>query len=170
MNKQDYYNSLFEYINGEVFWKVSRGNTKIGYKAGTLNYNKVYDREVYEVGIDKKTMLLHRVIWIMFNGDITEDLQIDHINQTPTDNRIENLRLVTCAENNKNKSMDKRNTSGYSNIYYYENKISKWKVEISCKGKRISKSFLTLEEALQYRDEKYIELNFHPNHGKNKKN
>jgi len=166
MDKKDYYNSLFEYIEGELFWKISRGNVKVGNKAGTLNYNKRHDRECYEVGIDKKTVLLHRIIWIMINGEIPESLQIDHINQDPTDNRIENLRVVTNQENSKNRSKDKRNTSNYTNIYYYKNNKSKWKVEMKNKDKRYSKSFKTLEEAISHRDNLYIELGFHKNHGK----
>lgn len=43
--------------------------------------------------------LVHRVMWETFVGPIPEGMQIDHINGDKTDNRLENLELVTCKEN-----------------------------------------------------------------------
>ena len=45
---------------------------------------------------------MHRLIWEAFNGKIPEGFQIDHINTIRTDNRLENLRLVTPKENCNN--------------------------------------------------------------------
>lgn len=42
---------------------------------------------------------VHRVIWEAVNGPISPGLEINHINGIKTDNRIENLELVTHAEN-----------------------------------------------------------------------
>ena len=47
--------------------------------------------------------LLHRLIWIYHNGNIPSGLHIDHINRVKSDNRIENLRLVTNSENHFNR-------------------------------------------------------------------
>ena len=41
----------------------------------------------------------HRVIWVWVNGDIRDDLVINHLNCDREDNRIENLELVTPKEN-----------------------------------------------------------------------
>jgi hypothetical protein len=41
----------------------------------------------------------HRVIWEVCNGDIPAGVMIDHIDHDPTNNRIENLRLATPAQN-----------------------------------------------------------------------
>lgn len=45
---------------------------------------------------------MHRLIWETFNGEIPEGYEIDHINTIRTDNRLENLRLVSHKENCNN--------------------------------------------------------------------
>ena len=48
----------------------------------------------------KKTLIsAHRLVYETFNGKIPQDKEIDHINTIRTDNRLENLRLVTHQEN-----------------------------------------------------------------------
>ena len=50
----------------------------------------------------KTTVRLHRLVYETFVGEIPEGYTIDHINTIKDDNRLENLRCVTMAENNKN--------------------------------------------------------------------
>ncbi len=42
----------------------------------------------------RKDPLAHRLVWEAFNGQIQKDLEINHINGSKTDNRIENLETT----------------------------------------------------------------------------
>ena len=48
-----------------------------------------------------KTYLVHRFIYMCFNGVIAEGMEIDHINNNKEDNRLCNLQLLTPQENSK---------------------------------------------------------------------
>lgn len=102
----------------------------------------------------------------MHHGDIQDGLVIDHIDHDATNNRIENLRCVTRHTNHKNRSLDPRNTSGYSNIYW--KKVNrKWCVAITVDGRpRYKGLFDNIDEAVKVRDKALREYGFHPNHGK----
>lgn len=47
----------------------------------------------------KKAYLVHRLVWEAFNGQISENMQVNHINEIKSDNRLSNLNLMTAKEN-----------------------------------------------------------------------
>ena len=57
----------------------------------------------YRVGLCKnsirKMYLVHRLVWEAFNGQIPEGLQVNHISERKSENRLSNLNLMTCKEN-----------------------------------------------------------------------
>ena len=57
----------------------------------------------YQVILCKNSKLkayrVHRLVWSAFNGQIPENMQVNHINEIKSDNRLENLNLMTCKEN-----------------------------------------------------------------------
>lgn len=60
---------------------------------------------------DVKRIYLHRLIL-----SAPDDMEVDHINGNPLDNRKENLRLATRAQNNQNRKMHKRNAVGFKGV------------------------------------------------------
>lgn len=90
----------------------------------------------------------HRKIWENENGKIPEGFEIDHINRDDSDNRLENLRLATHSENNRNVAPKKKRAkihSKYKGVNWHNNR---WRATIthpeekekegSTRGKQVS--------------------------------
>lgn len=64
---------------------------------------KLTHRGYYRVDLWKQSIVkhykVHRLVYEVFNGSIPEGLQVNHINEIKTDNRLENLNLMTAKEN-----------------------------------------------------------------------
>lgn len=45
--------------------------------------------------------LVSKLVYETFNGKIPDGMQIDHINNNPEDNRLDNLQILTPSENTK---------------------------------------------------------------------
>ena len=84
----------FDYRDGHLYAKAPRARISVGRKLGGYN-NCGY----IQLGFANKVRLAHRIIWIMHYGDIPDGHEIDHVNFVRDDNRIENLQLLSRAEN-----------------------------------------------------------------------
>ena len=144
-------NEIWKPVAGyEDFYLVSdMGNIRsVDRKVEGIRYGKPYEfilkgrmmsfcvdnKGYYRVGLSKncetKTHKVHRLVAEAFIGDV-EGLQVDHINTVRTDNRVENLRIVTNKEN-ANNPLSKQH---YSKASY--GKVAK-KVKCICEdGKEI---------------------------------
>ena len=98
---------------------------------------------------------IHRLIALHFIPNPENKPCIDHINRIRSDNRIENLRWVTKAENNQNMSLHKDNKLKEQNISI-NGKCFMFQKMIN--GVSHRKSFKTLEEAITYRDLYFINI------------
>ena len=137
---QERLNQLFRYDNGRLFWKVKLSNAvDITKEAGTLKVDG-YRR----IAVNQVTLYTHRFIYIMFLGDIPDGQIIDHIDENPFNNKIENLRSLTRVQNIM------RVSKGYS---WYK-RYGKWRASIGYMRKCI---FLGYYETKEEAREKYLE-------------
>lgn len=91
---------------------------------------------------NRKTMLMHRMLLGLTQHD---GIHVDHINGDPLDNRRENLRTCTLAENNRNVSGRGTRKSKYKGVC--PNKKS-WMAQITFERKcHHLGTFKTQEEA-----------------------
>lgn len=91
--------NIVKYIDrqGEILkYNFSKGEARI-IKPST-NPNG-YKTTLVNTRIENERAYIHRLVWEAFNGAIPEGMEIDHINNDRSDNRLENLRLVTKSEN-----------------------------------------------------------------------
>ena len=93
--------------------------------------------------------MVHRLIWVMHYGQIPPDLYVDHIDRDKKNNRIENLRLVTHAQNQRNKSFSVKSNTGKLGVSKVLNRYCA-SITINGRTKKIG-SFKTLKEAVAAR-------------------
>jgi len=75
-------------------------------------------------------------------------MQVDHKNGNPLDNRRENLRLATPAENCRNRKQQSNNTTGERGVYWHK-QLGKWAVRVRRDGKLVNGGiFKTFESAV----------------------
>lgn len=118
---------LFEYRNGELYWKRRTSPTaNAGDIAGNLKGNGYK-----QVTINNKLYLLHRIIYLWHHGYIPK--LIDHRDNNGLNNRIENLRDATSNQNQNNRKLSKASGSGVKDVYKVGNK---WQVRFTVSGKR----------------------------------
>jgi len=95
----------------------------------------------------KKLIFLHRILI----GIPPKGYDIDHINQNSLDNRRENLRICTHAENCQNAKLSKINKSGYRGVSW-NNTNKNWRVRLTARPTIEVGSFHTLIEAVNAYD------------------
>lgn len=109
-------------------------------------------------------VLAHRAAWALYWGYWPEN-DIDHENHNRADNRMVNLRPATHVENQRNRALSPKNTSGATGVYW-ESRDKKWVVQVNINGsKHHGGYFDSIEDAEHAARTIYKALGFHPNHG-----
>lgn len=158
--------------NRPQYFKGSPNYSRVGKKAGFKNKsNKSFYWYIRLNGIDYP---VHRIVWILHNGLISREDQIDHVDRNSLNNKIENLRLVTASENCRNKNRRLDNKTGFTGVYFCTTKTGEgYQAYISESGRKVSKFFSVLkygkEKALSlavlWRNNKLKELDYSEGHG-----
>jgi len=103
-----------------------------------------------QIGLHCKNYMAHRVAWAHYYGEWPE-IDIDHINGNPSDNRIANLRLATDSQNLCNSKIRTDNSSGVKGVSWSK-KEKKWYAYINKHGKMISLGrYESLDDAIEAR-------------------
>ena len=102
--------------NGIITWRVNKGQRgRIGMVAGSIS--KFHGYRV--IGIDGDLYRASEIAWAIYYGK-RPTLLLDHINRKRDDDRIENIREATSAQNCYNSSLYKSNTSGFVGVSFHK--------------------------------------------------
>lgn len=175
----DYLRSIFTYNKdtGDLVWNSrpeSHFKNKQAYTRFVNNFEGKIASRVHKgagnkqsyikLSIDSTDFYAHRVVWAIYYGEWPET--IDHINGNGLDNRIENLRSVSMAENNRNAPVSSSNTSGVVGVSF-DNTHRKWVASIGSNGKtRVIGRFKYKSDAVAARKMAERIGGYHKNHGR----
>lgn len=142
-------------------WKIQMGvRGKIGTDAGNLFFDKMQRPRSSYVKINGISYKSSRVVWVLCNKFLDTDMVIDHINNNPHDNSIENLRCVTVGDNSRNRLRNhnvKNNHVGVS--FINSGKYARFLATVVVDGAHKTKSFsvmkygyeVALQKSIQWR-------------------
>ena len=116
---------------GDFHWIENKGRSRAGTLAGA-KHNCGY----VCIGIDGKLYLAHRLAIVLSGFSLSKNQQVDHINGDRADNRLENLRVASHAENCQNTKARAHNKSGMKGVGY-EPKRKMWRARVSINKKTV---------------------------------
>jgi len=147
-----------EHFANTQAWK--NFNTRFaGVEAGSPN-----SEGYVQIKISGKLHKAHRLAWLITYREWPSG-QIDHINHNRSDNRLDNLRVVTNQQNTYNQKRRKTNASGFTGVGWHK-RICKWQSQIQTDGKKICLGYFEkIEDAVAARKAAEEKFGYHPNHG-----
>ena len=121
---------------------------------GDTGYAKTYSGRPGGTPLRMHRLIMGRVL----GRELQAGEYVDHINGDKLDNRRENLRLVTKAQNGWNRKPPRDNKSGYTGVHF-DVKRSRWMVYINVNGQRFNlPACATAEESAWMRDQYAVQL------------
>lgn len=141
---------------GMFTWAPNRPLSVAGKVAGSV------DLKGYTViRVLGKLHKAHRLAWFIVTGEWPE--QVDHIDGNRSNNKFENLREATQAENAQNRGVMATNKSGVTGVFW-ASREGKWGASHSVNGKHVSLGrFTNFDEAVKARLEAKAKTHlFHP--------
>jgi hypothetical protein len=134
-------NDLLEVKDGILFYKDGTKVTATSTPAGYIQVS-------FKNPVPLKSTVAHRVIYFLCCGVWSDRKnQIDHIDGNKANNKIENLRLISRAQNQRHRTkQNKNNTSSEANIQQINNNgYIRYRVTLT-------RAFENIEDAKTYRD------------------
>jgi hypothetical protein len=126
---------------GAFTWRVPQGTAAKGDTAGCLN-----EDGRRRIVINRKTYIASRLAWLYVTGKWPTH-QIDHKNCVRSDDRFDNLRDATGAQNQRNTRTRRDNACGLKGVYFGARE-KRWIAKIRREGRQIRLGyFATAEEA-----------------------
>jgi hypothetical protein len=154
----DYLRECFDYDAGagHLVWRQRpRAHFKNG--AGWHNFNNQCAGKIagarrsngrVEITLDGRTYKAARVIWAVYYG-VSKFGIVDHIDGNPGNDKIENLRLATPAQNSRNRAHTAANSSGVRGVTWHT-PSKKWWVRVTLDGRTRSFGlYKSLEQAVE---------------------
>jgi hypothetical protein len=135
-------------------WNTKWAGVEAGWRERSYRQLAIWNHKIYA----------HRAVWAICYGTWPAD-QIDHINGDPADNRIENLRDCTAAENRKNASKNSRNTSGETGVTWNARE-QYWQVTIGSGKTNWVGKYLDFDEAVTARRQAAKRAGYTDRHGR----
>jgi hypothetical protein len=120
------------------------GGFKKGTVAGTKHICSNGVKTYIRIGINGKYYLAHRLAWLYMTGEMPQ-FEIDHIDCDGLNNRFNNLRQATSAQNAINKSKRSGTKSTLKGVTWYK-RNQKWAANIIISGKRHYLGLFATEE------------------------
>ena len=120
----------YDPLTGDFTNKITRGTWAV--EGGTAGHRR--KNGYIEIRISGKAHLAHRLAWLYMEGFFPKNIGVDHIDRNPSNNRWNNLRLVSQQCNLRNCGLRKDNNSGVKGVYW-DGRRKKWQAEINLSGK-----------------------------------
>lgn len=134
--------SLFRYepASGIFYYLLNgwRGRHKSGDVAGHNHDGYVV---IYVDGIRYRA---HHLAWLYMTGEWPD--QLDHRDLNRSNNRWENIRIATQAQNMMNRPLQLNNTSGLKGVYWCK-KEKKWRARIKTTEKHVNLGYFDCRAA-----------------------
>lgn len=135
----------YDAATGNLIWKEC--------KADWIKPGRVVGSEradgYKETAIAQERYLVHRLVFLWHHGYLPD--LVDHIDQNPRNNKIDNLRAADKSSNAYNSKLNKRNKSGVRGVSWDKTR-QRWVARFKKDGKYLCLGYFdTVEEAAAVR-------------------
>lgn len=151
------YNGLYEIdTEGNVYSHKQRKERKLKPQRASQSRKGYFQVRLFTNEYPKgKLQYVHRLVYETFIGQIPEGKEIDHINNDSTDNRLDNIQLLTRREN-----ITKFNEEKWGNslrrrrdefIQLYE-KLGTYQKVADVTGLKFNRIYRVIKDVIHYKD------------------